>query len=685
MDSTVARKIWSRTYNILTWSFITITIACIIIGLGLNFPSSGLDPSWQFSANQAVAQDLTFGKDFIFTFGPYSSLYTGLYHPATDGLMILSGLILTIGLSVSLILLNSRRNNFILILLCSFLAAYKSTDALLFFYPLSIALLINKLFPLDIKDTGKNKKTIQNKGIIILLFSILGLLPLIKVSTALICATTIITSAAYFFLTRKYATAIFITIAPILMMLTLWMLAGQEPSSLISFLTNSSPIVSGYTEAMSSYGNNSEIVIFIITCLWGLIILLSMEKNHKKNIFIALNFAIYLFLSFKAGFTRHDAHAMIAGCAIVMAGACLTMLYNRPKAWVWLLGCMATWFYIASNYDSITPEIFAQKFEQRYTNSWRGLNSRINNATEIKNDYQSSIARINKELQIPQLSGTSDIYSYGQSYLLASGNTWHPRPVIQSYSVYTAGLAKINSEYLAKSGADNIFFNVETIDNRFPSLDDGASWPVLLNNYKVLAYEHNILQLKRRDSSDTRPLIRKNFDIIKANIGDNVDIPRSSTNVFAEIDLQPNFFGKLRGLFFKQSLVNIIVKTRSGQEITYRYIPSMGKSDFLISPLIVSSADFLIFATGEKKLMLSNEILSFRLEGPKGFLSGWKSNFDVNLGSYDLPSSGQGLIKYNTPAAPSVSTLIQTAATCNGVVDSLNRIVPPLQLFPRAD
>jgi hypothetical protein len=52
-------------------------------------PTAILDGSWIYSMNQAVAQKLVFGRDLIFTFGPYASVYTHAYHPATVWIMLL--------------------------------------------------------------------------------------------------------------------------------------------------------------------------------------------------------------------------------------------------------------------------------------------------------------------------------------------------------------------------------------------------------------------------------------------------------------------------------------------------------------------------------------------------------------------------------------------------------------------
>lgn len=55
-------------------------------------PKIGVDPSWHFAMNQAIAEKLAIGKEIIFTFGPYSSLYTNEFNPSTDRLELFSGI-----------------------------------------------------------------------------------------------------------------------------------------------------------------------------------------------------------------------------------------------------------------------------------------------------------------------------------------------------------------------------------------------------------------------------------------------------------------------------------------------------------------------------------------------------------------------------------------------------------------
>ena len=66
-----------------------VTLICIFVPFSPVMPTAGFDPSWVFAMNQVVVQGLSFGKDIIFTFGPYSSIYTHIYHPTTDSLMLI--------------------------------------------------------------------------------------------------------------------------------------------------------------------------------------------------------------------------------------------------------------------------------------------------------------------------------------------------------------------------------------------------------------------------------------------------------------------------------------------------------------------------------------------------------------------------------------------------------------------
>ena len=73
-NGTPPRRSWIR---VLAWCVLGLLFFNIPgVFLGPAMPSDGLDGSWVYSINQAVAQRMAFGHDIIFTYGPYASVYT---------------------------------------------------------------------------------------------------------------------------------------------------------------------------------------------------------------------------------------------------------------------------------------------------------------------------------------------------------------------------------------------------------------------------------------------------------------------------------------------------------------------------------------------------------------------------------------------------------------------------------
>jgi hypothetical protein len=168
-----------------------VTILAMFVPLKPMMPVHGLDPSWMFDMNQAVAQNLVFGRDIVLTFGPYASIYTELYHPATDRLMICGSLFLGLAYFLLLFLLGMNEKLYLVLLYGLLLAAFvNSRDALLFSYPLMLGLLAYRL---TLPDGHRMRLPLSNSTgtFLVILFAPLGFLPLIKITTSMTYARSI--------------------------------------------------------------------------------------------------------------------------------------------------------------------------------------------------------------------------------------------------------------------------------------------------------------------------------------------------------------------------------------------------------------------------------------------------------------------------------------------------------------
>lgn len=145
-------------------------ITSIFIPFSPKLPAPGIDPSWALGLNQAVAQGLAFGKDIIFTLGPYSSLYTKAYHPATDSLMMAGCFYLAISYWFCLLFLMRKTRWLWFFMLCiPFLGMIYARDSLFFSYPLLTGLISHQIISHD-------RIQLSNSSLLSLVFLFLPLL-----------------------------------------------------------------------------------------------------------------------------------------------------------------------------------------------------------------------------------------------------------------------------------------------------------------------------------------------------------------------------------------------------------------------------------------------------------------------------------------------------------------------------
>jgi len=81
--------LWVKIGIALAASVLTVLF---VMALSPSFPGAGVELSWEYASNEAVARHLVFGRDIVFTIGPLASILTRMYHPATDWIMLFGAL-----------------------------------------------------------------------------------------------------------------------------------------------------------------------------------------------------------------------------------------------------------------------------------------------------------------------------------------------------------------------------------------------------------------------------------------------------------------------------------------------------------------------------------------------------------------------------------------------------------------
>src|SRR6187551_2791879 len=118
----------ARLSNLIPLSAWAITIL-LLVPFSLELPIATLDASWKYGLNEAIAKHLVFGRDLIFSFGPLAPVYTRMYHPGTNAIMIGFGLLFAVALATGCVWLCAGRRFYLLLWLPIFLTQILLFDA----------------------------------------------------------------------------------------------------------------------------------------------------------------------------------------------------------------------------------------------------------------------------------------------------------------------------------------------------------------------------------------------------------------------------------------------------------------------------------------------------------------------------------------------------------------------------
>ena len=125
------RLVLARFMPFLFYAFVLITAVAVFVPLDPGMPREGIDPSYNFAMNQAVARQLTFGNQIVFTYGPYASVGSRLYDPATDFRMMCGTLCFGVSFILGILFLANGRGRYLIVTLLLFAATFGPGELLL--------------------------------------------------------------------------------------------------------------------------------------------------------------------------------------------------------------------------------------------------------------------------------------------------------------------------------------------------------------------------------------------------------------------------------------------------------------------------------------------------------------------------------------------------------------------------
>lgn len=663
----------SRPFRFFASLALFITAVAVFVPFAPSMPASGLDPSWALAMNQAVAQHLAFGKDVIFTFGPYASVYTHLYSPATAYLMWGGGLYIAISYWLCLTLLLKHGLPIWQVAFCLFLlAVIVLRDVLFLSYPLLAACCAQKLTGPDLASRPR-----PTMVLLALIFMPFGLLALVKGSVFILCVLLLAVCLVMFLLVRRAALIAPALLAPLASLALCWVLAGQQLQNLSGYFLGTARIISGYTDAMAGDGSLLEILLYWTAALATLLAVYRAGLPRGRRVFYAAVFFLFFGISFKAGFVRHDIHAISGGTGALFAALLLPAVVqmSRPVIVALSLGALSWACALGSHVDMPLQQLLSN-VSSTYGSLWSGMAAALRGGQPYRDGYDAALADLRRRWPLPPLSGTTDIYSYDQAFLFASPNDWDPRPVFQSYSAYTPELAAINLRHLSGPEApDNVVFDVQPIDGRLPSLEDGPSWPALLGDYTPVAMSAGHLFLRRGVAS--RPGGNTVVATAAHSFGEWVTLPAAPGAIFATITVKPTLAGDLANILFKPDQLRILLSLANGRKAVYRLVPGMARAGFIISPLVENTAEFALLY-GDAAYLSDKTVRAFAVEPASANSFLWRRDYTVSFTAVTHPADAAvlKLFNFDAPLADVSRHHLKSAPDCMGSIDAVNGASP---------
>ncbi|KIM09350.1 MAG: hypothetical protein KU28_01645 [Sulfurovum sp. PC08-66] len=614
-----------------------ITLLAYIMPIHPFMPSVGLDPSWKWVMHFSFVNNLAFGEEIFFTFGPLADFWFPSYFFDQNTYFI--------AITIAFIFASTI-----------FAALYFSTHTLqtkqkvfTFFLFLTAIIVGNTyvwfILPLLFLLIYFTKEELITKNTLLIFITFfLAFSVLVKFShfpTAFITVLLIDVYHIYKFHKFSYHTITFF-----IFIVTLFVLSGQQIDNFSAYFFGSFQTLSGYSEAMSLYGPSFMVLVYSLLSIliFSFLLFKVMLQKNIETFFVIMLTSISLFMAFKNGFVRHDAHAYSASSGMLMVlGTLYIYFYNKiyfsniEKSLVKyfmlfsiLFSIMIFFFY---NFTSIFVEEINKKFpphikeeikkefiEKNYSNiilqhgnlltsiPKKMFSTTVQNTydrfyklpsifsssqkKELIDVYAMSIQTIKTSLPLSEIKGSVDIYPWDQAYILASDLNYTPRPVFQSYSVYTNYMIQKNIAFLQSDKApDNLLFSIKEIDNRLPSMMEGTTWLEIFSKYNVATTIDEFLLLNKSETAATFSLEEEKAQTITFN--ETVKVEKGNKFIF--IAFEKTFFGKISEILFKAPIVYIQLTFDDNTTTTKRLIPSIASNGFILSPYIDTKEAFAKF------------------------------------------------------------------------------------------
>lgn len=655
-----------------------------------NLGDLNVDVAYQLAMPFFLEEKLQFGKEVIFTYGPWAILHTATAPLKWFTLIILFRFLLLSSIIFSLVCfvesfdehLTLKRITITGSVTILILWLSGAVESFYMFPSLAVAYSQFSNFNKTCSSCSKNKTLIFfNKNIWFFLSFISAWLALTKFSYFVVA--TIAFSFILLFNLIEHRFPIF-PIVYIFTLLLAWLSAGQNLANLPTWLIMSLNLSDGYPDAMSkgflSPYSIAQVFSYYVSSLVIIVLSFSQLMIEKKPAFLfSFLFTLAIvFISVKYAFGGNQ----IENSMVLLFVVLWFVMINYFREYCTLsYSSKARSYFIRSSLASLLVVILLSWLSTGVNFPFFSASFRLammrNNASELVSwilfkptDYYSlSLARsyglwknsnniveeyIEKTESIPTESNATPTYKYTKSIDIYPQQTamamglenlkYNPRPAFLSLNAHTRELALTNAQHLENNNSpDLIAFQVlpqeYSTNNRHPATADGPSWPLLLSNYKLSGACNSceFLLLEKRDKP--RTIIQENLINDSFKFQESIDMTEFNTGIlWIETHFERTLFGNIVKILYKSPHIIVRLTTEDNRQYSFQVVPDLGDAGFIISPFINKNTDFSDLFDQLPKV--SDRVKSIAFFSEASYIPVWNSNFTVNLSSLNILENG---------------------------------------------
>jgi hypothetical protein len=565
-------------------------------------PDAGLDASWRMVLGKALMDGWQSGADFVFTYGPLGGLMGNTYYNQNLFWPLLTWQLTTsLVFALAIYYQGLRLHGYIRAIFWTtmLLVGIIYADAL---QMIGISLLSFKL----LRDLGCTPHRWLTAGILIFL----ALLGMTKFTNLILTLFTLVVLCGHELAARRWRAALYLASWFFGSFLTLWVIFRQNLLNIPTYLLNSLEISAGYEMTMGLATPTPQLAIGLmvaLTLLAYIAVHLWQQPDRRRGIASVLMLGAFIYLNWKHSFIRSDGHMIgFFICALLPITAFPSLLNDNPKhrrLWHSILLSAGVLCLIAIDF---TLPGFGRGLLGRTQEQIHATITNAFNLSAVQSGYERQLHTEKKSYDLPRIRAivgraSLDVFGYTQAVALYNNFNYRPRPVFQSYSAYTPKLAALNFAYYASAVApDYLLLRIETIDERYPSLDDSLCLNLITQRYRFLDSENGFLLWRREpgifDPQTVTPTPRRATDLA---IGQSLNIADLATDpLWATIDLPTSPLGRIRNFFYKPPVIRLQLQDDHGTITSFRLPQPQGRTGFILSPIIENTDTLMIFSGG---------------------------------------------------------------------------------------